>query len=114
MSQLNRVYPAVMASAATLTGAITLSKAYEKIFLEIPAISGCIKYIQAANSAAASYRRILVFANSASTQTNAFAISSAATNCMVEIPGGFSFYKVETDIAVADGSTFNLICVDRP
>jgi hypothetical protein len=107
------VYTCTMTSGATLTNQIDLGGAYTNAFLEIPAITNSVHFIKAANSDSGTFRRVYnPPLNSATVGANAFAIVSTATNCIVPIPQGLRYLKIESEIAIADGATYRVIVGD--
>lgn len=107
------VYTCTMTSGATLTNQIDLGGSFTNVFLEIPAMTNAVHFIKAANSTGGTFRRVYnAPINSATIAANAFAIVSTATNCMVPIPEGLQYLKVETEIAIADGATYRVIVGD--
>jgi hypothetical protein len=103
-----------MASFSTLTGEIDLGHAWSQVFLEIPSmISNTQLHIQAAYTSGGTYRRVKQPPlNSSTVGTNDFAIVSGATNCMVPIPSGLRYIKVEATATVSFTASFNVICGD--
>lgn len=110
-------YVVTMASAATLTSELDLSGAWNTVYLEVPTMTSNTQlHIQGsyANSASGgSYRRIYhPPLNSSTVATNPFAIVSGATNCIVPIPGGVRFLKIESTATVNDGAIFRVFVGD--
>jgi len=112
-SRYYTVFPATMASAGTLTGQVDLQHSWANVYLEIPAMTNSVHFIKAATDSGGTYRRIKHPAiNSSTLTTNDYAIVSTATNCLVPVPNGFRFVKVESEIAIADGAVYKFICGD--
>jgi hypothetical protein len=102
-----------MSSGGTLTGEIDLSNAWGSVYLEIPTLTSSPgdMYIKAAATTGGTFRRVRhPSINSSTVTTNLFTIASACTNCIVPVPNGLRFLKVETDNTVADGCVFRVIC----
>lgn len=102
-------YVVTIAAGATLTAEIDLGGSWNTVYLEIPTLtSNSQHHIQAAfaNSAAGgTYRRVYhPPINSATSSSTPFAISSQSTNCLVPIPGGLRFVKIETTASVASST----------
>jgi hypothetical protein len=115
---VDAIFPATMASAGTLTSEVNLSRAWGRVYLEIPSMTSNTQiHIQGAytsTSGGGTYRRIYFDTlNSSTVGTNVYAIASAVTNAIVPIPPGIQFVKVETTATVNDGCTFRLICSDE-
>lgn len=107
-----KVYTATMSSAGTLSSEINLAQNWDSLFLEIPTMTSNTQlHIQAANASGGTYRRIKHPSVNASTvSTNDFAIASAATSCLVPIPNGVQFIKIEATATVDNGAVFRVIC----
>ena len=107
-------YTKTMASAGTLTGAFDLAKAWNNVYLVIPSMtSNTAICIQASDSLTGTYRRLKQpVINTATSTILDFAISSAATNCIVPIPTGLQYLKVESTTTVDNGALFTVICGD--
>lgn len=100
-----------MASGGTLTSALDLQGNWTNVYLQIPPITNTVFAIKASDSATGTFARVKHPAINSSTLTaNDYLIASTATNCVVPIPVGLRFVKVETEIAVADGATFKVLC----
>lgn len=110
---LSQGFVQTMTSGLTLSPAFNLGRAFENVYLEIPTmVSGTDFYIQVANSAAGSFRRVMHPAiNTSSVQINTFVIGSAATNRVVPIPNGQQYYKVEFSTFMSDTVTVLRIMV---
>lgn len=104
------VYTQTLTSGGTLTSAIDLGRAWNSVYLEITSIpSNSQIHIQAAETLAGTYRRVYhPSINSSTVTTNVFAVSSAVTNAIVPIPGGLRFMKVETTMAIDNGTVFKI------
>jgi hypothetical protein len=108
------VFYKTIASAATKSSEFDLARAWKTVYLEIPSMTSNTQiHIQAANESGGTYRRVYHPAvNSSAAQVNVFAITSSVTGCMVPIPNGFRYLKVETTATVDNGATFRMICSD--
>lgn len=105
------VFSGSIASAATLSGGIDLGRSWAHMALDIPARSNTTLYVQCSPSSSGTYRRIYNAASRAGAET-VFQIASATTNAVVPIPAGCRFIKVESNDAIADGMSFNVIVAD--
>ncbi len=106
-----KAMPATMASGGTLSAAIDLGGSYDVAYLEIPTmVSGTAYAIQAATEITGTYRRVKhPSLNSSTVATNDFLIASSATNCLVPIPSGLRYLKVETTATVDNGALFKVV-----
>lgn len=106
-------FTCTMASGATLTNQVDTGGSYSNAFLEIPAMTNSVHFIKASRDSDGTYRRVYhAPINSSTVGANAFAIVSTATNCIVPIPQGLRYVKVESEIAIADGATYRIIVGD--
>ena len=100
-----------MPSAGTLTSAIDLQGNWENVYLQIPPITNTVFAIRASDTLTGTFARVKHPAINSSTLTvNDYLIASTSTNSVVPIPVGLRYVKVETEIAVADGATFKILC----
>jgi hypothetical protein len=101
-----------ISSGGTLTSEFDLGGAWGAVYLEIPSMpSGSAFYIQASKASGGTYRRIKHPAINSSTVTvNDFTLPSSATNCMVPIPNGLRYVKVETTATMDNGQEFTVLC----
>jgi len=108
------VYTATMATNTTLTSSADLSRAWKTVYLQVPTMtSGTQLHIQASDTLAGTYRRVYhPPINSSTVGVNAFAIASSATNCLVPIPNGLRYIKVEATAVVSFDCAFKIICSD--
>lgn len=107
-----KVFAQTMASGATLlTTPLDCGRAFARVYLEIPTMaSGTDIYIQA-SSDGTTYRRIYLLGDY-STMT-VWSAGSATTQCHVQVPAGFRYYKPELTTALTDTvTTWRLICGD--
>lgn len=107
-----RVFTLTLASATTLTGASQELPAYKKAYLEIPTFATATRtFLQAANATSGTYRRVCNdTVNTATAETNDWAVASAFNNRIVPLPAGLGYVKVEVGTALADGASFKIIC----
>jgi hypothetical protein len=107
-------FPGTMASFSTSTGEIDLGHSWSQVFLEIPTMTSNTQlHIKAAASSGGTYRRVRQPPlNSSTVGTNDFAIVSSATDCLVPIPSGLRYIKVEATATVSFTASFNIICGD--
>ena len=120
MSRVISVFKATMASGGTLSARADLQAGWQYCYLEIPTMTSNTQiHIQALaasdsnNEATSVYRRVRhPPLNSSTVDTNVFAIASSATGCMVPIPNGFRYLKIETTATVNDGCLFRIVCTD--
>lgn len=105
------VYTVNLASNTTLTSALDISRAWRNVYLEIPTMtSGCDIYLQAADSATGTFRRVYSKVNSA-TVANPWYILSSITQCLVDVPAGLRHLKVEITTAMtATSVNFKVHC----
>jgi hypothetical protein len=104
-----------MASGATLSSAVDLQKAYNKISLVVPSMaSGTDIYLHGSTELAGTYRRINHSPNSVSATAGALFISSSISNCIVPLNNlHVQYVKVELSTAMtATTAAFKLICSD--
>lgn len=108
------VFTVSMASGGTLTTYIDLGGSWENCYLQVPSmISNTQHHIQTATDYDQIYRRVKHPAiNSLTVGTNDFAITSSATNCVIPMPNGLRFIKIETTATVDSGETYKIICAD--
>lgn len=110
---LYKVYTVTMASGGTLTSEIDLGRAYENVYLQIPAMSNVQLHFQAAAEAGGTYYRICHPTGAAATPLNPdFGIASAATSRIVPIPNAFQVFKIETTATIDNGAVFKVLCAD--
>lgn len=104
-----------MASGVTLSSAINLQKAYNKISVVVPSMtSGTDLYFQGSTSESGTYRRINHSPNSVSSTAGAIFLGSAITNCIVPLGNlHVQYLKVEIASAMTSaGAAFEFICSD--
>lgn len=112
---LYKTYSVTMASGATLTSELNLSRGYESMYLMVPSMTSNTQlHIQTSDSLGGTYRRVkLPVINSSTVAAPVdFNIHSAATNCFVPLPFGLQYIKVETTATVDGGTVFKVICAD--
>lgn len=114
VSRYATTYVATMASAGTLTPAVDISGSWGNVYLEIPSMTSNTQvHIKAAATSDGTYRRLKhPSLNDTTVVTTDFAIASAATNCIVPIPNGLKYLKVETTATVDDGCVFRVFVGD--
>lgn len=106
---------ATMASDATLSAAIDLSKSFNKLSLVIPSMtSGTDIYIKAAPTLTGTYMRVFHPPSASTSVVGAWFVGSAVTNCIVPINNtNLQFVKVEFSTAMtASTANFKIICSD--
>lgn len=105
---------ATMASGATLSTEVDLSKSFSRVYLEIPSMaSGTDVFLQGANASGGTFRRIYMAPSNSDDTPSAWSVDSTITNCFVEIPGALRFVKVELGTAMtATTANFNFVGVD--
>lgn len=105
------VYTVSMASGSTLSSAITFTRAWDSMLLEIPTMtSGTDVYLKGSTDGT-TYRRIYHEPTIANAAPGAVYVTSAVTNCIVELTQGYYPYlKVELSTAMtATPATFKVI-----
>jgi hypothetical protein len=112
------VYSAPIASFATVSSEIDLSKGWHKVWLEVPTMtSNSTLYVQAAyaNSATGGIYRRVVQKDAASAAASVdFQTQSSTTSRMIDIPAqGLRYVKVESQNVLSFTANFNLICSDN-
>jgi len=113
-SRYHTVFPATVASFATSSSEVDLGCSWGQVYLEIPTMTSNTQvHIQGASETGGTFRRVKQPPlNSSTVGTNDFAIHSSATNCLVPIPSGLRFLKVETSAVVSFTAAFKIICGD--
>ena len=108
------VYPTTIASAASLSSEIVLTRAFGTVYLECGTMaSGGNYFIQAATTSGGTYSRVFNLAiNSSTVGINVFQIHTAASMGFVPIPNGLPFIKIESTNSIANGHSFNIVCAD--
>lgn len=112
---LVRQYQVTMASGGTLTAQLDLGRSFNTMYFVVPSmVSNSQIFIQGSEVTGGNYRRIKMPVINTTTVAapNDFNIASAATNCMVPMPNGFQYLKIETTATVDNGQTFKVICSD--
>lgn len=106
------VFTVNCASNITLTSAIDLGRAWNKVFLEIPTMtSGTNIYIKAADSATGTFRNVYDRVVSSTAAALIVNIPSSVTNCLVDLPSGLQHVKVELTTAMtATSVNFKVHC----
>ena len=114
MNGVNAVYTVTMASAGTLSTEAKLLRSYKTAYLVIPTMTSNTQlHIQGSEQSGGTFRRVYFpMGNTAAPIGNAFAIGSACTGCIVPIPNGIQYLKVEATATVNDGAFFKIICSD--
>lgn len=109
-----RVFTATMSSGGTLTSSADLGSSHHYNYLHIPTMTSNTQiHIQVCDTSTGTFRRVYFASSNLATPTNnPFGISSAATNCVVPIPNGFRFMKIETTATVDDGASFKIYCAE--
>lgn len=99
-----------LTSGSTLSSDFVLDRAYKNVYLEVPTMASGSLFVQVALTATDTYRRVT---EPIPNQDTDFAIDSASTQRLVQIPGGFQAYKLESSSGATDTTTvFNVICSD--
>lgn len=109
------VFDATIASFATTSGEVDLSRGFRSVFLVIPTMtSNSQVHIQAADVSGGNYRRVLQHDAASATVSVDFAIPSATTNRIVRLREmeGLRYFKVETTAVVSFSAAFQVICED--
>lgn len=109
------VFTASMASAASVTSAFDLQKAYNKLSVIIPSMaSGSDVYILASEELAGTYRRVFHAPTTVSATVGAQFVTSGVTNCIVPFHNVHARYlKVQLSSQTVDTPyTFKIICSD--
>lgn len=110
-----KVYVATMTSGATLTSEVDMGRSFELVYLSVPSMtSNSQLHIKFAAETGGTYRRAKhpVLNTTSAQAPQDFTIVSSATNCMVPIPGGFRFVKVESTATCDSGESFKILCAD--
>lgn len=112
MTQAWSAFTLTMTSGATLTSAIDLQGGWINAYLVIPTMTSNTQIaIQTSDKETGTFRRVKhPTINSSTVATNDYIIASSATNCVVAIPGGLRYVKVETTATVDAGATFQILC----
>jgi len=97
---------ATLASAATLSAEVNLTKAYRDVFVEVPTIaSASTMYIQAASELGGTFRRIVELAAGVEVEVEI----TSPSNKMVRIPAGLRNLKIELTSAPSAAVEFKVI-----
>lgn len=105
-------FTGTIASGATLSSEINLSKSWTKVYLDPTGLASEVR-VQAAASTGGTFRQVYhPPINSSTVGNNIFKIASAVSGGICEIPAGLQFIKIEATAAVANGATFTIVCAD--
>ncbi len=101
-----------IASLVTLSSALDLSKSYRLASIVIPTMtSGTDVYIQGSDTLAGTYRRI--YQMGATSVATAVFVASTVTKCVVGLPIGCQFVKIELSTAMtATSAQFQILISD--
>lgn len=106
-----RNFPVTFVSGATITTtAIDLGSAWSHMILQIPARSNTTIYVHVSGDNS-TFKKIYNAASRAGVES-IFQIASGTTNVALPIPAGYRYMKLETEDAISNGATFNIICSD--
>lgn len=109
-----KVFSTTIASGATLSSEVNLGQAWNVAYLEIASMtSNAQHHIQAAATSGGTYRRVTVNPVTMTTQAAALVVwqvHSSVTSHMVPIPPGLQYVKVETDVSMAGGQAYRILC----
>jgi len=113
-----KVYDATIASFATSSSEVNLSKGWKRLWLEVPTMtSNSTMYLQAANAAAADggvYRRIVHKDAASAAASVDFQTLSSCTGRMIEVlpAAGLQYFKVESQVVLSSTVTFKIVVSD--
>jgi hypothetical protein len=101
-----KVFSQDVASGATsASDAVNLFQSWDRVFLEIPTFaSGGTHYVQGSDASDGTFRRIYVV-DPADGADNVVQFAQATSQCLIQIPAGFQFYKVENTTGCTDTTT---------
>lgn len=109
---IQRVYPMTIPSFATSVS-LDLSKPYNSVYIEIPTMTSQTAWSLSGSSDGVIYRRINLVISSSTLQFASYTVGSAITGVMLDAPGGFQYYKIDTTAVVSFSAAFKLICFDQ-
>lgn len=93
-------------NSTTASTAVNLDHAWDRVFLEIPTFaSGGTHYIQASNASDGDFRRLYTL-DPADGGHNVVEMAPGLSQCLVPVPAGFQYYKVENTSGVTDATTY--------
>lgn len=100
--------PVTMTSGATLTAMLDLGFGGGLINLAIGSLSATTVYVKSAEKESGTYRRVFM-PGQGSTSGTQFQHATSLSNAVATIPPGHRFIKIETEAAVSDGTTFQVL-----
>lgn len=100
-----------MTSGGTLTSALDLGLAPKSLGISIGATSATTVYVRSAEKLEGTYRQVLL-PGSGSTAGTVLQHTMATSNVVLAVPPGHRFIKVETQAAISNGTTFQVIYSD--
>lgn len=109
------VYPASIASFATSSAEVNLSKGWKRVWVEVPSMtSQATLHVQAAAASGGTYRRIVQKDPGSAGASVDFSIVSGCTNRMVECEplAGLQYVKMESNVVLSFTAGFNFVCSD--
>jgi len=108
------VFSVTMASAASLSPAADLGRAWGRVYVEIPTMNSNTQCHFLGSSDGTTYRAVYFDSlNSSTVGTNLYSIASAVTNAIVPAPPGIQYLKVKTTATVDNGCVYKFICSDE-
>lgn len=109
------VYDGTIASFATSSSEINLGKGWNKVFLEVPAMtSNSTLHIQAANSTGGTFRRVVQKDPASAVASIDWAVQSTCTNRIIacDPAAGLQYVKVESANILSFTAAFKIIVSD--
>lgn len=110
-----KVFTASMASGATLSAEVDIGKAYSQVQLEIASATTFQVNIQGARESGGNYKRLYNVVADNDNVVTPIEINSATAGpggAIVALPQHTRFMKVESQTAVAAGTTYYFHCRD--
>ncbi len=112
MSRGNAVYTVSVVSGATLSSALDLGQNWDYAWLAVQSmVSNSQLYIQASDSLAGTYRRVLhpILNTATIAAPPTFTVASAVTTAMIPIPNGLRFIKIEQTATADSGQSYKVL-----
>jgi hypothetical protein len=107
-------FPVTFASGATSSGGVDLTKAYQKVMLEMPSATTFNLYVRGSGDGT-KYKRLYHNPADNDAVVTAVEITSAtagANGAIVGVPQWTRYMQLEAGTAVANGATYYFICID--
>lgn len=106
-----------IAVGGSITSAYDLGRAWDKVWLVIPTMSAyvstttCNVFIWAAPTSSDTFFQVAhPVVNSATSGFNTFTIANSVSQCVIPIPNGMRYLKVQTGNTITAAVDFKIIC----